>query len=143
MIILDTNVVSGFVLEPPPAVLVRWADARPRGSLWTTSVTAFELLDGARRLPEGRRRRRLEASLLDLLDGRLLGGRVLPVDRAAADAAADLSARRVREGRSVGTADTLIAGVALSQRFGIATRNLRHFADLGAAGLAVVDPFAA
>lgn len=141
MILLDTNVLSAL-LDPQavPAVL-RWVNKQPTGSLATTSVTAFELMNGARRLPEGARRRRLEVALLALLDGEVVGGRVLPVDRAAADAAAALSARRVRAGRPVGTSDTLIAGVALARRCGVATRNLRHFADLGPT-VAVLNPFA-
>lgn len=142
MILLDTNVVSALALPLPDPAVRRWLDGQTRGALWTTSVTVFELFDGARRLPDGARRRALEAALIRLLDGPVVGGRVAAVDREAAEAAADLAARRVRAGTPGGVADTLIAGVALSRGFGVATRNLRHFADLGA-GVAVLDPFAA
>jgi predicted nucleic acid-binding protein len=42
--------------------------------------------------------------------------------------------------RSVDFRDTLIAGVAIARRAGVATRNTRHFQDIG---VAVSDPWAA
>lgn len=70
----------------------------------------------------------------------LLDGRVAVLDDAAA-AAASLEVQRVRSVRRVEAAGTLIAGIALSQGATVATRNVRHFADVP--GLAVVDPFEA
>ena len=58
------------------------------------------------------------------------GVRHLPLDRAAAEVAGDLAARREAAGRTVDVRDTLIAGIALARRAAVATRNVRHYADL-------------
>jgi predicted nucleic acid-binding protein len=140
VILLDTNLVSELLRPGARGPLHAWLDRQSTRDVWTTAITAFELWNGARRLPEGARRRSLEASIGRLLAGDLLGGRVASVDQAAAEAAAGVAAERFRRGRPVGLADTLIAGVALARGAVLATRNLRHFADI--AGLRVVDPLA-
>jgi hypothetical protein len=139
MLILDTNVLSALMrVRPEPAVLC-WMDAQAPESLWTSSVTVFELRLGLALLPEGRRRHRLEAAC-ELLLAEDLAGRVLDFDSAAAAQSAQLAARRQQAGRPVDMRDTQIAGIALARRAGIVTRNLRHFAD---AGLQVIDPWSA
>jgi hypothetical protein len=52
--------------------------------------------------------------------------------------AADLMASRKRTGRTGDLRDTMIAGIALASRASLATRNVRHFADVG---LPVVNPW--
>jgi len=47
-------------------------------------------------------------------------------------------AARTRAGRPVDVRDTQIAGIVLARRAALATRNVRHFADLK---LSVVDPW--
>lgn len=139
MIILDTNVVSALVRENVSAGVARWLDRQPRALLCTTAITAFELRYGVEVMPNGQRRDRLAAALARIL-GDTLGGRVVPLDARCADAAGRLMARRKASGRMVEAADTLIAGIALVHRATVATRNLRHFADLE---VPVIDPWAA
>ncbi len=67
-----------------------------------------------------------------------LGGRIAPVDRAAAEAAGVLAAEREAMGRPVDVRDTLIAGIVVARKAAIATRNTRHFADLAGR---VIDPW--
>ena len=69
MILLDTNVLSAVMQRDPPEAVVAWLDDQPASSIWTTAVTVFEIEYGLRRLPEGRRRRRI---------GGGVGGRVGP-----------------------------------------------------------------
>jgi predicted nucleic acid-binding protein len=66
--------------------------------------------------------------------------RVLDFDRSAAEAAAGLAAERKRNGRTVDMRDTQIAGIVIARRATLATRNVRHFADLTAE---VVNPWEA
>lgn len=87
----------------------------------------------------GRRRTALESAFAALLREDL-AGRVAPLDRAAADAAGLLATRREAAGRTVDVRDTLIGGIALARRAVVATRNVRHYADLDSG---VVDPWAA
>ena len=139
MIILDTNVLSEVMLQEPDAAVVDWLDRQAAESLWLTSVTVFEVRLGLALLPAGRRRRALEQAFALLLADDL-ENRILDFDSAAAVAAATLAATRARAGRPSDMRDTQIAGIALARRATLATRNVRHFADLA---VPVVDPWTA
>jgi predicted nucleic acid-binding protein len=138
VILLDTNVLSEMMRSRPAPVVISWLDAYPPEDVWTTSVSVFEVRFGLALMPDGRRRRDLADAFEALLETDLQG-RVASVDVAAADAAATLAADRRRIGRSVDFRDTLIAGVAVARRAGVATRNVRHFQDIG---ISVIDPWA-
>jgi len=138
LILLDTNVLSALMLAEPDPVIVRWLDRLDPRSVWTTAITVFEVRYGLAKRGPGRKTRDLEEAFAALIREDL-DGRVAPVDEAAASAAAALAGRRAAAGRMVDFRDTLIAGIALSQRAEIATRNMRHFADLETR---VVDPWA-
>jgi predicted nucleic acid-binding protein len=137
VIILDTNVLSALMRTTPDAAVVTWLDGQPAESVWTTSVTVFEACCGLALLPRGRRRRALEAAFVRLLEDDL-ENRVLDFDVAAATSAASLAGDLQRAGRPLDMRDTLIAGIALARHGTLATRNVRHFADLK---VPVVDPW--
>lgn len=129
MLILDTNVLSALMRTTPEAPVVRWLDQQAPETLWTTSITVFELEFGLAMLPAGRRKTALQQAFAALIDTDL-GRRVLDFDSAAASQAAKLAAQRQQAGRPVDMRDTQIAGIALARRAGIVTRNVRHFEDL-------------
>jgi predicted nucleic acid-binding protein len=137
MIILDTNVLSTLMRKQPDPAVVDWVDRQPAESVWITSITLFETRLGLALLPAGRRRQSLQAAFAQLLEEDL-ENRVLDFDSAAATQAAALAADRQRAGRPVDIRDTQIAGIALARRATIATRDVRHFADLK---VPVVDPW--
>jgi predicted nucleic acid-binding protein len=129
MILLDTNVLSALMQAEADPVVVRWLDRLDPASVWTTSITVFEVRYGlARRVP-GRKTHQLEDAF-EALIREDLESRVAPLDQAAAEAAGLLAARRVAAGRPVDFRDTLIAGIAIVNRAEIATGNIRHFSDL-------------
>ena len=137
MIILDTNVLSALMtptLNPTP---VGWLDTQPANLIWTTAVTVFESRGGILLLSAGRRRQALELNLDALLET-VFVDRVLPFDHAAAEAAAAISSRRISKGRNVGPRDTQIAGIAVSRRATLATRNIKDFDDLD---IEVINPW--
>jgi toxin FitB len=138
VIILDTNVLSALMQKVPERAVVHWLDQQAVESIWITSITLFEVRLGLALLPAGRRRDALERALSQVLEEEL-GNRVLEFDTAAAAEAAALAAIRRRSGRSVDFRDTQIAGIALSRRARIATRNIKHFQDLD---VPVIDPWA-
>jgi predicted nucleic acid-binding protein len=138
MIVLDTDVASGLMRPNRDPRLVSWLDACPPESMWLTAVTVYELRYGVEALPEGRRRDELDRAINRALTDDF-GGRVLPLDEAAAAIAASLAVSRKRQGRPIEIRDTLIAGIVLSRKAELATRNIRHFRDLD---VSVVDPFA-
>lgn len=137
MIILDTNVLSALMRVMPEAAVVAWLDRQPAESVWITSITLFEARFGLALLPKGRRRLALETAFAQLMEEDLQN-RVLEFDSAAAVEAATLAAARQRCGRPVDMRDTQIAGIALARRARLATRNVRHFADLT---IPVIDPW--
>ena len=138
MIVLDTDVASSLMRPNRDPRLVSWLDACPPESMWLTAVTVYELRYGVEALPEGRRRDELDRAINRALTDDF-GGRVLPLDEAAAAIAASLAVSRKRQGRPIEIRDTLIAGIVLSRKAELATRNIRHFRDLD---VSVVDPFA-
>jgi predicted nucleic acid-binding protein len=139
MIILDTNVLSALMRTVPASPVVAWLDRQPAESVWITSITLFEAYLGLALLPSGRRRQTLETAFARLLNEDL-ENRVLDFDSAAATEAASLAAARQKNGQPVDMRDTQIAGIALARRATLATRNIRHFADLK---IPIVDPWVA
>ncbi|MEO6596513.1 MAG: type II toxin-antitoxin system VapC family toxin [Planctomycetota bacterium] len=126
MIILDTNVVSVFMKEVPDEAVVAWLDRQPAGSEWTTAITVFEVEYGLHRLPEGQRRKHLEAAFHAMIHEDL-GGRVLPFDTPAAMAAGPLVAALQARGFNTEIRDMQIAGIARVRNAPEATRNVRDF----------------
>jgi predicted nucleic acid-binding protein len=136
MIILDTNVLSALMRQVPDQSVVDWLDRQPRTSVWTTSVTVFEIEFGLQILAGGKRRTLLTEAFEELLAR--LGQRVLTFDVAAAGQASDLMAARHRKGCPGDLRDTMIAGIALAQHATLATRNTAHFED---ASIPLVNPW--
>jgi len=137
VILLDTNVLSALMQNEPDPKVIGWLDAQPPESIWTTSVTVFEVRLGLEILAAGRRRRRLEETFAKVVEEDL-ENRIAPFDEPAAEAAASFAAERRSAGRPVEIRDVQIAGIAQARRATLATRNIRHFDGLG---LQLVDPW--
>jgi hypothetical protein len=137
LIVLDTNVVSALMRREPDLVVEAWLDALPPESIWTTTITVFEVRLGLEIMAAGRRRRQLEDAFAKALEVDF-ESRVLPFDQAAAQAAGRIAAERRRVGRSVEIRDIQIAGIVNARKATLATRNTRHFEGCG---LALVDPW--
>lgn len=137
MLVLDTNVISELFKPDPDPKVMAWVGRLPGEDLFTTAITRGELLFGLYCMPDGRRK----ADLLQKL-GRLfeheLAGHILAYDSQAADAHAEIAAMRRAQGRPVGMADTMIAGIARSRSATLATRNVRDFESCG---VTLVDPW--
>jgi toxin FitB len=139
MIVLDTNVVSELMKTVVDAGLIGWLNQQTRLSIWISTITVFEIRMGIGLLPASRRRVQLEQGFMRMLAEKI-DNRVLPFDTAAAEQGAALAAARQREGPVGELRDTMIAGIAMSRRATLATRNTRHFADLPTP---VIDPWKA
>jgi predicted nucleic acid-binding protein len=139
MILLDTNVIFEVVGPAPDLQVAHWLDLQPRSSIWTTSITVFEIRSGLFAMPAGKKRTALELKFDQLLES-ALQGRVLYFDSDAALRAAELWAGRRRRGHPVDARDTMIAGIVLASRAKLATRNVKHFDDIASS---VVNPWEA
>jgi toxin FitB len=139
VIVLDTNVVSAMMRRDVDTKIRDWLDSLPSESIWVTTITIFEVRFGIEVLAKGRRRQQLEDDFVQTI-AEDFQGRVLDLDQVAAETAASLCARRRLRGRPVEMRDTLIAGIVVSRRAELATRNVRRFHDLE---VSVIDPWAA
>jgi toxin FitB len=139
MVVLDTNVLSELMQQRANQVVQRWLDRQAELSVWTTSITIFEIRYSIELLPRSRRRASLEAEFERLIEDDIQG-RIVPFDAQAATVAAGLMAERQRTGRSGDLRDTMIAGIVIASHATLATRNIRHFDDLS---VPVVGPWAA
>jgi predicted nucleic acid-binding protein len=138
MILLDTNVVSE-AMKPEPHPSVRgWLDAQAAETLFLSSVTVAELMFGIGALPRGKRKDRLATTLDGVME--LFKPRVLSFDTQAARRYADLAVRARKAGKGFPTPDGYIAAIAAAHGFAVASRDTAAFA---AAGLTVIDPWAA
>jgi predicted nucleic acid-binding protein len=139
MIVLDTNVISALMRHEPDPLVSEWLDGLPPESIWTTSITVFEVRLGLEILAAARRRRQLEEAFAKALEEDF-ENRVLSFDPAAAQAAGIIAAERRRAGRPVEIRDVQIAGIVSARKATLATRNTRHFEGCG---LGLVDPWSA
>src|ERR1700692_691057 len=138
MIILDTNVLSELMLRAPDERVLAWLDQQPRSSIWTTSVTVFEVRFGLESMPVGKRRTVLIQDFEKMLLS--IDRRVAPFDTEAAERSSVLMASRKLQGRPREDRDTMIAGIVLARHATLATRNTSHFDDIAAT---LVDPWTA
>ena len=128
--LLDTNVVSETVKPRPAPRLLEWFDAQLAPDLYISVVTLGEVVHGARRLRDRRRRRSYETWIQrELL--RDFEGRVLPFDAEAATIWGDLLAVGDRSGLSLPAVDAQIAAIARRHRMTVVTRNVRDFSLMG------------
>jgi predicted nucleic acid-binding protein len=137
MIILDTNVISALMRAEPDRAVVAWLDAQPAESIWTTSVTLFEVGFGISILPKGKRRTALESAFAAAMADEL-ADRVLAFDADSARHASTMAARARTAGHPVEIRDVQIAGIAGARRAQLATRNTKHFDGFG---LKVINPW--
>ncbi len=137
MIVLDTNVVSVMMRPETAPVVLDWLDTQAIESIWTTSITLFEVRYGLAVLPSGRRRLALEANFEWVLrEG--LDNRVLDFDTPSALAAADLTARLKAKGLGIDLRDVQIAGIVSTRSATLITRNTKHFVNTG---IKLVNPW--
>ena len=115
MTLADTDVLIDFLAGREPAA-ERVARELASGNLWTTVITRFEMLSGAR----SARETKIIGELLDSM-------KIVPLDVSAADRAANIRRALERKGVGIGMADSLIAGIVLHVAGTLLTRNLRHF----------------
>ena len=104
--------------------------AVPPGDVAISSVSLYEIEVGIAKSAQPTKRRRQFDTFLAVVS-------VLPLDRAAARAAATVRVDLEKRGLPIGPLDNLIAGVALAHRVTLVTRNTREFSRVP--NLAILD----
>jgi predicted nucleic acid-binding protein len=139
MFVLDTNVLSAVMRPELETEITAWVGRQDEELLFTTAISQAEISAGLAILPEGRRRRDLEA-LAAAIFADEFDGRILSFDMNAAAAYADIFASRRRDGRPTPPMDLMIAAIARSQGASVVTRDTGGFEGCG---LAVINPWSA
>ncbi|HWJ48362.1 MAG TPA: type II toxin-antitoxin system VapC family toxin [Candidatus Udaeobacter sp.] len=138
MTILDTNVISAIMNDPPDDKVVAWLDRQAFTTVWTTSITVFEIETGLGTMAAGKKQAALSQVFERILSS--IDHRIAVFDEEAARLAANLTAFRQKKGRVGELRDTMIAGIVLAHHASLATRNVTHFSDIQAT---VVNPWTA
>ena len=129
LVVLDTDILSLLrrghtqVSQRAAAYIVH------HGQLTFTSLTWYEVVRGYRAI---RAHRQLQA-----FEQFCRHCQILPLDNRALDTAASFYAELHQRGELIGEVDILIAGTAMANGMGIATRNTDHFRRVS--GLHVED----
>jgi predicted nucleic acid-binding protein len=137
MILLDTNVLSEPMKPQPEPRVLAWLDAQQVSTLYISSTVLAELLEGVKRMPQGKRRDAVAATVQRMLET-LIGARVLSFDEAAARYYASSVAAAGSRGIDVKLGDGQIAAVAAVNGFSVATRDVTPFIAMG---VPVIDPW--
>jgi toxin FitB len=137
MIIVDTNIISELMRLEPAASVVDWFNTAKPEMLWTSTIVTMEVRFGLESMPVGKRRSVLTSAFEDMVE-LLFAERILDFDETASRITASMMARRKQSGITIDLRDSMIAGMALSRRAVLATRNVKHFADVA---IQIVNPF--
>jgi predicted nucleic acid-binding protein len=139
MLILDTNILSAVMAAHAAPEVTIWLARQADDSLFTTVISQAEILSGLAIMPEGRRRRELEAAAHGIFTEDF-EGRVLPFDTKAAAAYAETLAARRRAGRATAPLDLMIAAIARANGADVVTRDTGGFEGCG---LTLINPWQA
>jgi predicted nucleic acid-binding protein len=135
--LLDTHVLSETMKPRPQAAIAAWMRAQPLRSLFTAAICQAEIMAGIAVLPTGRRRAELEA-MAQAIFSQDFDGRILSFDAQAASAYAEIDAVRRQIGRSIETADLIVAATARAHGAAVVTRDTSGFEGCG---LTLVNPW--
>lgn len=124
-VVVDSDLLIDFLRGKGDGVEIV-ASLITQRRLRLTAITAFELRVGTDFLSR-------QADILALVRGR-----TIPLDAAASLRGGEVAAALSRQGRPIGFADCLQAGVCLRHEIPLATRNRRHFDRV--TGLKLFEP---
>lgn len=130
MILLDTNVISELMRLGPDPKVVRWITNNNASNLYISTITKTEILFGILVLSSGKKRTLLTNAANNIFQ-EVFAERILYFDIEAAASCALIRAERKKLGQPISFPDSQIAGIARSQNFALATRNVKDFENCG------------
>jgi len=132
MFLLDTDTLFELEKPKPNPGFMKWLDEVDWLDLHLSVITVAEVWSGIVRLPQGPKRRALEA-MFELLPDRFFN-RILPVDYAVSVKFGEIQAQL----GPLPSLDTLIAATAMAAHLTLVTHNTK---DMSRTGATVFDPF--
>jgi hypothetical protein len=131
--LLDTNVISEVSGAKPDPGVRKWMDSQPEHKLFLSILTLAEYWKGIQNLPPGDKLRPQLQRAVIALEARF-SGRMLSVSDEIALRWGAISGEVKRiTGHSPSVIDTMMAATALEHNLYLATRNVAHVVNSGAA----------
>ncbi len=118
--IIDTDILIDLLRNQKEAVALVAELEKKKTLLATTVVNVFELHYGAHKSKRAEKNLQATKKLLSRLV-------LLPLTTRSAQKAGHMFAELERKGQPIGLRDTLIAAIALTREFSVATRNVEYF----------------
>ena len=124
--LLDTNVISELVAGQPNEQVIAWIDGIDDQLVYLSVITIGEIKRGIEKLPNSRRKRRLNQWLNEALLIRF-DDKILSIDIPVMVTWGKLIAKLESRGRMLPAVDSLIAATALHHGLHLVTRNEEDF----------------
>ncbi len=137
-ILLDTNVISELMRSQPEPAVMDWFERRTGDVFYISVVTQAEIMFGISLLPAGKRRDALERAANEMFS-QDFADRCLSFDSSCVTNYATVASGRRRIGQAISTEDALIAAIALTHGYPLATRNIKDFMSIN--GLTLYNPW--
>ncbi len=127
--LLDTCVISELVKSTPNHNVINWLNNVPATHLFLSSITIGEIRKGIIKLPNSKKKQRLETWFNTLLQE--YKENILPIDLSVAETWETIQGKSEIKGMPLTTADSLIAAVAITHNLVLITRNEKDFVASG------------
>ncbi len=137
MILLDTNILSEPMRPSPNKGVISWLDQQIVTDLFICAITKAEIELGIALLSESKRKQSLFAAAQEIFNS--FSDRCLAFGATEASIYAEIIAATRKKGITMSIEDALIAAVAVSNNFTLATRNIKDFESITA--LPLINPF--
>ncbi|GBL03512.1 type II toxin-antitoxin system VapC family toxin [Glaciecola sp. KUL10] len=137
MYILDTNVISEMMKQEPSASVAKFLASKQLNTLCTTWINIAEIQRGISRLPDGKRKLKLNEQF-KLFAHHAFGTRIFAFEQKAAFEYARLGEQREHAGLHIDSVDLMILAIAKTHNFKIITRNV---ADFDGVGVKIINPW--
>jgi predicted nucleic acid-binding protein len=135
--LIDTNCISELVKPKPNKNVLKWFDDQNELDLYLSVITFGELREGVEKLPDSKRKRKLNhwinEDLLHRFKNRTLDITLLEVNKWG-----EVLAKAEKGGKALPAVDALIASTALAHNLAVITRNTK---DMEASGVELINPW--
>jgi predicted nucleic acid-binding protein len=135
--LLDTCVISELIKPKPSSKVIKWLRFCQEESLFLSSLTIGEIQKGISKLPDSRKRKKLQSWLDSELTQRF-DKRILGIDFKVAQKWGEIQASSEIAGVKMPVIDSLIASIGIVFDMTVVTRNT---ADMKNSGVRLFNPW--
>ena len=135
--LLDTCVISELIKPKPSSKLIKWLHSCQEESLFLSSLTIGEIQKGISKLPDSRKRKKLQIWLDSELTQRF-DRRIIGIDFKVAQKWGEIQALTEIAGIKMPVIDSLIASIGIVYDMAVVTRNT---VDMKNSGVRLFNPW--